>query len=108
MSLGTRINGFGFRSPDSDAFKSEFSYDAEFRDSTVSNGDPYAAEFTILQGDMKILEPERGTPGGYTFDFADAEAVGVNPNLSAQKVSIFPLRRDLKNVFGNVAEVLLF
>ena len=86
------INGFGFRLPNSDAFKSKFSYDAEIRDSTVSNGDPYAAEFTILQGDMKILEPERGTSGGYTFDLADAETVGVNPNLSAQKVSIFPLR----------------
>jgi hypothetical protein len=74
-----RINGFGFRSPESDAFKSELSYDAEFRDSTVSNGDPYAAEFPIFQGDMKILEPERGISGRYTFDFGGCGNCGRLP-----------------------------
>src|ERR1700736_26623 len=56
---------------------------------------------------MNVLEPKGGTPGGHSFNSADAESACIYPNLAAQKVLLLPLGEDTQNVLRNNAEVLL-
>jgi hypothetical protein len=68
--------------------------EADCRDSVEGNGHPHTTQFRKLQSEMNVFEPKGGALGGYSFNSADAESTRIYPDLTEQKVFIFPLRED--------------
>ena len=57
--------------------------ESDGRDAIEGNRYPHIAQLRKLQSYMNILKPKGGTPGGHSFNAADAEAACIDPDLAA-------------------------
>jgi len=78
-----RRSRYGLRGSDIEASKCVLAQESDCRDAVEGNGYPHIAQLRKLQGYMNVLEPKGGTPGGHSFNSADAESACIYPDLAA-------------------------
>src|ERR1700677_609934 len=71
------------------------------------HGYPHVVHGRELDGDVEVLDPERGTLGRDSHNLPDVVGLGIHPDVAEEEASLLAFWNDVQNVLGSRSEVLL-
>jgi len=89
------------------ACKSENSEKPDRRDGVDNNRYPQAVHGGELDGDVDVLDPERGVLERDSNNLPDVVALGIHPDLTQEQALFLTLWNDVQHVLWNHSKVLL-